>query len=119
MWCSDGAERCDLIRRWKSETHKKNLRELFALLQQNGINIQRKKCTFGKSQVKYLGHLVDAEGIHLLPDRVKDLVDFRPPTSKVGVQRFLGMINYYRRFVPHMADCLAPLHVLTSGLCLV
>ena len=58
---------------------------------------------------------MDAQGIHPLPDRVRDLMEFRPPVTRVGVQRFLGMINYYRRFVPHMAESLAPLHALTAG----
>ena len=96
-------------------THKKNLRELFQLLQVNGISLNRKKCIFGKSEVKYLGHLVNAKGIHPLPDHVCDLKNFPPPSSKLGVQRFLGMINYYRRFVPHMASSLSPLHALTAG----
>ena len=94
-------------------THKKNLRELFQLLHLNGININRKKCTFGKSEVKYLGHLVNAKGIHPLPDHVCDLKNFPPPSSKLGVQRFLGMINYYRRFVPHFFRM--PPHRRVSG----
>ena len=44
-----------------------------------------------------------------------DLVAFPPPSTKLGVQRFLGMVNYYRRFVPGMATTLFPLHALASG----
>ena len=96
-------------------SHKKHLRELFQLLQDNGVNINRKKCVFGQSEVKYLGHFVSAAGIRPLPDRVSDLIKFPAPTSKAGVQRFLGMLNFYRRFVPNLAASLAPLHSLTSG----
>ena len=78
-----------------SEKHKEHLRELFALLEVNGININRKKCTFGQSEVRYLGHLVSGDGIQPLPSRVADLVAFPPPSTKLGVQRFLGMVNYY------------------------
>ena len=65
-------------------------------------------------EVKYLGHLVTPEGIKPLPSRVADL-QFPPPDSKVGVQRFFGMINYYRRFIPKMAHNLKPLHSLAAS----
>ena len=92
------------------EAHKKHLRELFRLLDVNGININRKKCTFGKSEVKYLGHLVNQDGIRPLPSRVEDLLKFPTPDSKISIQRFLGMLNYYQRFIPAVATTLAPLH---------
>ena len=94
------------------ETHARHLRDLFRLLESNGVSINRRKCVFGVPEVKYLGHLVTSEGIRPLPSRVKDLLSFPPPDSRVGVQRFLGMINYYRRFVPRMAHNLTPLHAL-------
>ena len=90
------------------DTHIKHLRELFQLLEVNGININRKKCTFGQSEVRYLGHLVGPEGIRPLPSRVSDLLAFPPPDSKLGIQRFLGMLNYYRRFLPGIAGTLSP-----------
>ena len=45
-----------------------------------------------------------------LPDRVRDLQAFPPPSSKLGLQRFLGMLNYYRRFILSLADKIFPLH---------
>ena len=75
------------------ETHSKNLYDLFRLLERNGVSINKKKCVFGAKQVKYLGHLVTSGGIKPLPSRVADLLQFPPPDSKVGVQRFLGMIK--------------------------
>ena len=69
-----------LISSTNAETHKKHLHELFQLLDVYGININRKKCTFGKTEVKYLGHLVGADGIRPLPTRVEDLLKFPSPT---------------------------------------
>ena len=97
------------------ESHKKHLRELFRLLEVNGININRKKCTFGQSEVRYLGHLVNQDGIRLLPSRVDDLLQFPVPDSKLGIQRFLGMLNYYRRFIPGVAKTLALHHAVTPA----
>ena len=96
-------------------THSVHLHDLFRLLDRNGVSINKKKCVFGAREVKYLGHLVTPEGIRPLPSRVADLLQFPPPDSKVGVQRFLGMINYYRRFVPKMAHNLKPLHALAAS----
>ena len=86
------------------------------MLVENGIANNAQKCTFGKSSVRYLGHLVSASGIRPLPERVQDLVQFPAPTTRLGVQRFLGMVNYYRRFILHLAQALSPLHAL-AGLC--
>ena len=61
------------------------MRELFELLQLNGINIKRKKCTFAEPEVRYLGHIVNSRGIRPLPSRVQDLVDFPVPDSKLSV----------------------------------
>ena len=83
--------------------HKHHLREIFTLLSMHGISINRRKCVFRVDEVKYLGHLVNASGISPLPSRVADLQSFPPPTSKLGLQRYLGMLNYYCRFVPSLA----------------
>ena len=96
------------------EVHQRHLHQLFRLLEQNGININRKKCVFGQSQVRYLGHLVDGNGIRPLPSRIEDLRNLPPPDSRLSVQRFFGMINYYRRFIPGIASILAPLNALTA-----
>ena len=70
---------------------------------------------FGQPEVRYLGHLVNGDGIRPLPARVADLRNLPAPDSRLSVQRFLGMVNYYRRFVPQMATLLAPLNALTGG----
>ena len=96
-------------------THKIHLRKLFRLLSSNGISLNKKKCTLGQSQVRYLGHLVSAAGIAPLPARVQDMLQFPAPVNRLGVQRFLGMINYYRRFIPRLASSLGPLHALAAS----
>ena len=90
--------------------HKHHLCNLFSLLSMHGIAINRKKCVFGASQVKYLGHYVSSQGISLMPERVQALQDFPPPSTKLALQWYLGMLNYYKRFVPQLARTLAPLN---------
>ena len=82
------------------ETHKTHLRRLFRLLSSHGIFINRKKCKFGLPEVQYLGHRVGPEGILPSLERVKAISEFETPEDKKALQRFLGMLNYYRQFLP-------------------
>ena len=62
-----------LIASQDSQSHKRDLRDVFQLLSTHGIVLNRKKCVFGKERVQYLGHLVDSRGISLLPERVESI----------------------------------------------
>lgn len=95
--------------------HEDHLTQVFSRLSENGLIINRQKCSFGKTSVEYLGHLVTSQGISPLPSKVQALVDYPAPTDRPGLQRFLGMINYYHRFLPSVATILAPLHKAVIG----
>ncbi|KAK7504021.1 hypothetical protein BaRGS_00004753 [Batillaria attramentaria] len=97
------------------EEHLDHLRQVFYLLSINGLVINKGKCVFGVPELDFLGHRVSAEGIRPLPDRVASLQDCPTPADRTSLQRFLGMINYYHRFIPHIAGILAPLHAQASG----
>ena len=98
------------------KTHKKHLRILFARLSEYGIIIGPEKCQFGTSELSFLGHHVCAEGISPLPSAVDAIVNFIKPEKQRALRRYLGMVNYYHRFIPHCADKLTPLNnLLTSA----
>ena len=103
-----------LIASRTEQEHEEHLRQVFHLLSENGMVINRKKSVFGVDELIYLGHRVTTSGILPLESRVEAVNDFPVPTSKVSLQRFLGMINYYRRFMPRLADKLHPLHDATK-----
>ena len=103
-----------LIASCTNEEHEAHLRDVFRLLSDNGMVINRKKSVFGVSELIYLGHRITTSGIMPLESRVTAASDFPVPTNKVGLQHFLGMINYYRRFMPRLADKLHPLHNATK-----
>ena len=103
-----------LIASHTAQEHEEHLRQVFRLLSENGMVINRKKSVFGVSELTYLGHRVTTSGILPLESRVAAVNDFRAPTNKVGLQRFLGMINYYHRFIPRLADKLHPLYDATK-----
>ena len=98
------------------KTHKKHLRILFARLSEYGIIIGPEKCQFGTSELSFLGHHVCAKGISPLPSAVDAIVNFIKPEMQRALRRYLGMVNYYHRFIPHCADKLTPLNnLLTSA----
>nr|VZI25587.1 unnamed protein product [Spirometra erinaceieuropaei] len=68
-----------------------------------------------KAATEFLGHLVDSSGIHPLPSMVAAIRDFLPPSSKRQQQRFLDMVYFYRRSLPHCADTVLLLKSLLSG----
>ena len=98
-----------------AQSHMSNLRTLFQILSRHGITINRQKTRMGLAEVTYLGHRVTSRGISPLADRVDAIRDVPAPDSKVALQRYLGMVNYYRRFLPSIAKVLDPLHAAVAA----
>jgi hypothetical protein len=97
------------------DEHMEHLREFFAVLDQNGLVINPAKCVFAVQSLKFLGHMVDGTGIRPLPKHIEAVQDFAQPTDIKALQRFLGMVNFYRRFLPSIARTLQPLTDLLRG----
>ena len=103
-----------LVASLTEQEHETHLRQVFHLLSDNGMVINQKKSMFGVKELTYLGHQVTPSGIMPLKSRVQAENDFPVPTSKASLQRFIGMINYYHRFMPRLANKLHPLHKATQ-----
>jgi len=97
------------------EEHLEHLAQFFQILHQNGLTINPAKCTFAVSSLKFLGHMVSEAGLVPLPRHVAALQEFPPPTDIKQLQQFLGLINFYRRFLPSIARILKPLTDLLRG----
>jgi hypothetical protein len=95
--------------------HMRHLRQVFKILQDAGLQINPAKCTFSVSSLTFLGHNVDSSSISPMEKHVKALTDFPPPSDLKHLQRFLGLINFYRRFLPEIAGTLQPLTDLLRG----
>jgi len=104
-----------LIASRSDSEHLDHLRQVFAILQDNGLQLNPAKCVFAAVSLSFLGHRVDAHGIAPLPKHVQALLDFPPPCDLKQLQRYLGMINFYRRFLPGIAGVLQPLTDLLRG----
>nr|VZI04021.1 unnamed protein product [Spirometra erinaceieuropaei] len=105
-----------LVASRNAEENKEHLALVFDRLDQFGVVINPSKCVLGVPSLDFLGHHVDAQGLRHLSSKVEAIRDFPPPTSKRQLQRFLGMVNFYRRFLPNCADLVLQLTYLLSGL---
>lgn len=104
-----------LVASTTDEEHRQHLQQLFQRLREFGVLINPAKCTLGTSSVTFLGHYVTSDGISPPADRVQAIRDFPRPNTAKELRRFLGMLNFYRRFVQNAATSQAPLHDLLCG----
>lgn len=104
-----------LIASQNHDEHMSTLKKVFEILDRNGLTVNTKKCSFLKEQVTFLGHCIDKNGVSTSPEKLKAINEFPKPTSKKSLKRFLGMINFYRRFIPNAAQTLSPLYDLDKS----
>ena len=86
------------------ETHLKHLKLIFTRLKKARLKIKLSKCSFFKKNLHYLGHLISADGILPMEDKLAAIRDLAPPTNVHEVQQVMGLLNYYRKFVPNYTE---------------
>ena len=96
------------------EAHLEHLRKVFLRLREAKLKLKASKCSFFKKHIQYLGHLVSGDGIEPLPEKLEAVEDMPPPKTPKEVRQFLGLVGYYRKFVPKFADIARPLTNLTK-----
>ena len=97
-----------------NKTHLKHLEIVFQRLKEADLKLKASKCNFFKKHIQYFGHLVSGEGIEPLPEKLEAVRKMPPPTTPKEVRQFLGLVGYYRKFVPKFADIARPLTNLTK-----
>jgi len=93
-----------LVASKSEEEHLEHLRILFNRLQEYGVVINPSKCIFGQSKIKFLGYLVTPNGTQPLSTKIEALQHFPLPKTAKELRRFLGMLSFYRRFIPKAAE---------------
>ena len=96
------------------EDHMVRLREVFECLREADFKMRVAKCDFMKSEIKYSGRVVSAEGVKPDAKAVAKVRDWEIPRTKTEMQSFLEFANYYREFVPWHAKLVAPLHAVAG-----
>ena len=95
------------------QAHLKTLDEVLRRLKEAGIRLKQAKCaTFMQFSVEYLGHKISAEGIRPTTEKLRAINDAPPPNNVSQLRSFLGLVNYYGKFLPQLATTLAPLYSL-------
>lgn len=97
------------------EQHRKDLRMVLDRIRENNLAINLSKCEFGRTEIQFLGHHVNADGIRPLPEKVAIVRDFPKPTVAKELKRFMAMINFYRKFLPHALKHQSKLQTLING----
>lgn len=92
--------------------HLEVLEEIFKRLKKASLWLNLEKCQFVRSELKYLGYVVDNTGLHVDPDKIQVIVNFPRPKKPKQIRQFLGMASWYRRFIPDFATIMAPLNAL-------
>jgi hypothetical protein len=96
------------------EDHLALLRTVVDRFRHANLTINLSKSNFFRSQLKYLGYIVDKHGLRTDPDKVSAINNFPVPTCRKDVKRFLGTASYYRRFIKNFSSIAGPLNALAS-----
>jgi hypothetical protein len=94
------------------EGHKRHLATIFERLRQFQLYAKSSKCSFFQSEVEYLGHMVSAAGVRPVHNKVEAVQAMPSPRTPTEIKQFLGMVGFYRRFIPHMSTVSKPLRDL-------
>lgn len=99
-----------LIASSTSEEHEKRLATVFTRLREFSLRINVDEYQFGVPELKFLGYKINSEGCSPISDKVKAILDFPNPKNILELRRFLDMVNFYCRCLPHTVGTQAPLH---------
>ena len=86
------------------ESHLEHLRLLFERLSATDLKLKEVKCNFLKRHIQYLGHIVLGEDITPLTEKLDSIQKMLPPKTPKEIKQFLGLVGYYRKFVPKFSD---------------
>ena len=89
--------------------HAEHLRIVLSKLREHMLYAKFSKCEFWLSKVPFLGHILSRDGISVDPSKVQEVMDWKAPTSVHEVWSFLGLVGYYRRFIPDFSKIAKPM----------
>ncbi|GJU83228.1 putative reverse transcriptase domain-containing protein [Tanacetum coccineum] len=103
-----------LIYSKSKEEHEVHLKLILELLKKEKLFGKFLKCEFWLQEVRFLGHVVNSEGIHVDPSKIEAVKNWKPPKTPTEIRSFLGLAGYYRRFIKKFSRIAKPLTLLTQ-----
>ena len=101
-----------LITGKSDEEHLKTVEEVLVRLEKAGLRLKRSKCKFMLPSIEYLGHIISASGLQPTKEKVRAIAEAPAPHNVSQLKSFLGLLNYYAKFLPQLSTLLAPLYSL-------
>ena len=92
-----------LVHASTQQTRDDRVRAVLSRLREAGLTLNE-KCEFPKGSVRFLGHIIDGQGIYADPQKVDAILNFPAPANVPELQRFLGMVNQLAKFTPELAS---------------
>src|SRR6266498_4709234 len=92
--------------------HINHLRKVFIKLREANLMIKLKKCKFRQRKIKFLGHTIGTNGLRTDPENIEKIINYPVPIDVTGVRKFMGLCNYYRKFIKDLSKLSKPLSQL-------
>ena len=92
--------------------HDEILQAVMKRINNVGLKLNEQKCEFRKSEIEFLGHRINSDGIRPDPTKVKAILEMSVPKDTIEVRRFIGMTNYLGRLLPNLSEVVQPLNAL-------
>jgi hypothetical protein len=104
-----------LIYSKNEEEHAQHLQIVLTRLREHQLYAKFNKCAFWLEEIQFLGHVLSTNGIAVDPSKVKDILEWKLPTIVHQVQSFLGLVGYYRQFIPDFSKLVKPITSLLKN----
>src|SRR5882762_4637691 len=96
-------------------SHVKIVKEVLQVLKDNHLSLKPSKCAFHKESVKYLGQVISHGTVTIRPAHTSTISKWPVPKDKTGIQRIIGLSNYFQKFIPNYSTLISPLSTLTGN----
>ena len=106
-----------LIYSHTEDEHERDIRRVLQILRENKLIAKEKKCEFFKNTLDFLGHTITPNGIIPNDEKIKDIIKWPKPQNAKEAMRFMGLCNYYRKFVPGFSKISAPINEFMADHC--
>ena len=96
------------------EEHLQHIKQVIDILKKENLSTKLSKCNFFQSELKYLGHIISADGVKVDPAKVEAVKKWKYPKTQTELRGFLGLTNFFRKFIKNYAKLAEPLNALTK-----